>query len=389
MPHRDAFPQIASALDDVLLAAVDAGAVPHVVAVVADRDGIVYEGSAGELGGRPPTARTPFQIKSMTKLVTSVLALQLAERGHLDLDTPVRSLLPEFADLQVLDGFDGDTPRLRPPATEATVRHLSAQTVGSGYWFWYADIRRYEKLTGQPNVGSGDPAVFRAPLLADPGTRWIYGTGHDWLGRVVEAVTGTSLDTALEQHLTGPLGMSDTAFVLDESRQAAASPLHVPGPDGTWAAVGHALIERPWSSGGDGLHSTPRDHARFQRALLRGGELDGTRILSPAGVEEVFTSQIGDAAVPPEIPTTEPGITATFRPGPGRTWGHGLLLNVDDVPGGRRAGSGGWYGLFNTAFWIDRTSGVSAAVYTSTLPFVAEGAWTLFTGVEEALYASL
>jgi CubicO group peptidase (beta-lactamase class C family) len=113
-------PATATAVDEVLSAAVETGAVPHVVAIIADRDGIVYEGSAGDLGGWPPTARTPFQIKSMTKLVTSVLALQLAEQGRLDLDAPVRSLLPEFADLQVLDGFDGDTPRLRPPTTEAS-----------------------------------------------------------------------------------------------------------------------------------------------------------------------------------------------------------------------------------------------------------------------------
>jgi methyl acetate hydrolase len=207
---------------------------------------------------------------------------------------------------------------------------------------------------------------------------------------VVDAAHGEGHDAVLEQNLTGPLGMHCTAFTLDEARQAAESPLHVRMPDGTWTAVGHALLDRPWWSGGDALHSTPEDYVRFQRALLRGGELDGTRILNPAGVEEIFTAQIGDATLPTEIPTREPGVSDTFRPGPGRTWGHGLMLNIHDVPGGRRAGSGGWYGLFNTAFWIDRASGVCAAVYTSTLPFVtADGPWKLFTDAEEALYSHL
>lgn len=104
--------------------AVDAGAVPHVAAIVADRDRVIYEGGmgpriAGE-AGEPVTTSTVFHIMSMTKIVATAAALQQVERGQLDLDAPVADYLPQFAEVQLLDGFDGDTPRLRAPASRAT-----------------------------------------------------------------------------------------------------------------------------------------------------------------------------------------------------------------------------------------------------------------------------
>ena len=118
---------MSAGIDSVLQAAVDAGAVPNVVAMAADTSGPIYEGAAGPraVGASDPvTPDTMFRIASMTKIVTTTAALQLVERGKLDLDAPVDQYLPEFADLQVLEGFDGDEPRLRAPATRATVRHL-------------------------------------------------------------------------------------------------------------------------------------------------------------------------------------------------------------------------------------------------------------------------
>jgi CubicO group peptidase (beta-lactamase class C family) len=121
-------------IDAVLHGAVARGAVPHVAAIAADRDGILYEGGAGpRIAGEsddPVGTSTQFRIMSMTKMVCTVAALQQVERGVLDLDAPVATYCPEFADLQVLEGFDGDTPRLRPPRSQATVGQLVTHTSG-------------------------------------------------------------------------------------------------------------------------------------------------------------------------------------------------------------------------------------------------------------------
>jgi methyl acetate hydrolase len=382
-----------SAIDKVLSTAVDGGAVPHVAAIAADRDGIIYEGGAGVRiageGGAAVTTATQFRIMSMTKIVATAAALQLKESGRLDFDAPVAQFCPEFADLQVLDGFDGDTPRLRAPRTQATVHHLVTHTSGLGYWFFDADLARFEQLTGTPNV-LGGAGAFGAPLLHDPGERFTYGINTDWLGKVVEAVTGQGLDVVIKENITGPLGMDDTMFLLDEGRTANAVTVHVPGEGGGWASAGELLPQQPdWWAAGHGLYSTPRDYIRFERALLRGGELDGARILKPETVDEAFTNQIGDLDFPAAIPTADPPITGPFNAGPGWKWGYGLLLNTADVPGGRRAGTGAWAGLFNTHFWVDRTSGICASIYTNSLPFVTPEAFALYGEFEQALYAAL
>jgi methyl acetate hydrolase len=385
----------ASAIDNVLRDAVAAGAVPHVAAIAADRDGIIYEGGAGvRIVGEsddPVTTSTQFRIMSMTKMVCTATALQQLERGQLELDAPVDTYCPEFADVQVLEGFDADTPKLRPADSRATVRQLVTHTTGLGYWFWSPELVQFEKVTGVPNVVPGSAEAFKAPMLADPGTRFVYGINIDWLGKVVEAVAGTTLDVVVKENVTGPLGMGDTMFRLDAPRIDNCVTLHVRGEDGAWVSAGEILNQNPdWWPGGHGLYSTPRDYIRFERALLRGGELDGERILQQETVDAAFTNQIGDLDFPADIPTADPPITDALRVGPGWKWGYGLALNTEDVPGRRRAGTGSWAGLFNTHFFVDRTTGICASIYTNSLPFVTEHeAWKLYGDFETALYASL
>ncbi|WP_404352385.1 beta-lactamase family protein [Phycicoccus jejuensis] len=382
------------AIDAVLAAAVERGAVPHVAAIVADADGVFYEGGAGvRIQGEsedPVTTWTQFRIMSMTKMVATTCALQQKERGELDFAAPIEEYVPEWADVQVLDGWDGDTPRLRAPATKATVHQLVTHTTGLGYWFWNEDLVRFEAATGTPNVVPGSMDAFKAPLTTDPGTAFVYGINTDWLGRVVEAVAGATLDVVVKEHVTEPLGMHDTMFRLDAGRTEKLVTVHVPG-DGGWTSAGEILNQEPdWWAGGHGLYSTPRDYIRFERALLRGGELDGTRILHQETVDDAFRSQIGDIPFPEEIPTADPATTDTLHVGPGWTWGYGLMINTQDVPGRRRAGSGAWAGLFNTHFWVDRTTGICASIYTNSLPFITENdAWRTYGEFEEAVYAAL
>ena len=166
--------------------------------------------------------------------------------------------------------------------------------------------------------------------------------------------------------------------------------MHVKGEDGTWKSIGEILNQSPdWCAGGHGLYATPRDYIRFERALLRGGELNGVRILQQSTVNAAFTNQIGDLDFPAEIPTADLAASCTFRAGPGHKWGYGLLLNTEDRPGMRRAGSGAWAGLCNTHFWVDRTTGICASIYSNFLPFVTPEAVKLYNDFEKALYTSL
>jgi len=381
-----------SDIDQVLQDAVAKGAVPNVVAIAADRSGIIYEGAAGPraVGAADPvTLDTHYRIMSMTKMVATVAALQQVERGTLDLSAPVEQYRPEFAQLQVLDGFDGDTPRLRPPASKATVKQLITHTAGLGYWFWNADLVRWEAATGTPNVLSGSNVVFGAPLVADPGTRFEYGINTDWLGKVVEAASGLALDVAVKEGITGPLGMDETSFAPSGEQRADLVPVHLQGEDGTWAASEIELaLEPEYYAGGHGLHSTPHDYVKFQRVLLGGGELDGARILQESTVDAAFTNQIGDLEFPASIRAADPASSADFNAGPGHKWGYGLLLNTEDAPGRRRAGSGAWAGLCNTQFWVDRTAGITGAVYTQSLPFVKPAVLQVYVDFETALYAA-
>src|SRR5689334_24591638 len=137
-----------SAIDKVLRDAVDSGGVPHVAAIAADRDGVIYAGAAGPRAvgeSDPVSVDSLFRIMSMTKMPATVAALQQVEQGNLDLDAPVASYCPEFAEIQVLEGFDGDTPRLRPPARQATVKNLVTHTSGLGYWFFSDDLIKWER----------------------------------------------------------------------------------------------------------------------------------------------------------------------------------------------------------------------------------------------------
>jgi len=156
-----------SAIDKVLRNAVDSGGVPHVAAIAADRDGVIYQGAAGPRAvgeSDPVTVDTLFRIMSMTKMPCTVAALQQVEQGNLDLDAPVTDYCPEFAEIQVLTGFDGDTPVLRPPARPATVKNLVTHTSGLGYWFWSEDLVKWESVTGRSRTWWPDrPPVSRHP----------------------------------------------------------------------------------------------------------------------------------------------------------------------------------------------------------------------------------
>jgi methyl acetate hydrolase len=380
-----------NAIDGLLEGAVADGALPGVVAVAGDRDGVSYEGAFGGLsvdGDEPARADTMMRLASMTKAITSVAALQLIERGSLQLEQPAAEVLPAFGKLQVLDGFDGETPRLRPPARQATIRQLLTHTAGLGYWFSDADLLRYHELFGIDPITCQRSMLDDVPLIADPGTRWQYGTNTDWLGQVIEAVSGQDLAAYCEQHIFAPLAMTDATFSPSEEQRARMMALHARTPDGGLTLSSIELPREPeFFSGGAGAYATAGDYLRFMRALLRGGELDGERILAPETVELAFSDHLNGAPLPEIMRSTIPELTNDVPSVPLRQgWGLGFRLMLEDIPGMRRAGTGDWAGLFNCYYWIDRATGVAGALLTQVLPFFDLSVLQTAIGFEAAVY---
>jgi CubicO group peptidase (beta-lactamase class C family) len=183
--------------------------------------------------------------------------------------------------------------------------------------------------------------------------------------------------------------MLDTSVKMTAEQRARSVPVHMRNEDGSFAITVMDFPQEPefWA-GGHALYSTAADYLRFERMLLGGGVLDGTRILQPKTVDEAFRNQIGDLDFP-KLKTSDPILTLDVDLGPNLKWGLGLLLNTTQQPGMRAAGSGAWAGLFNSHFWIDRQTGVAACLLMQLLPFFDPRAVELYVGFEQALYANL
>ena len=384
---------LSSGVEGILNQAVENSTVPGAIFALTNPDGEIQEVTAGTLGidnDDPVTTSTMFRLMSMTKALTSVGALQLIEQGELGLEQEVASVRPEFAEIKVLDGFDGDRPRLREPKRQATIKHLLTHTAGHGYAFGNAELLRYHEATGVPNELSGLRASLGKPLIADPGTVWNYGINTDWLGQVIEAVSGQDLAAYLEEHVFRPLGMSDTTFAPTDEQSSRMMQLHARTPDGGLALMEWPVPEPEFWPGGHGASGTAGDYARFMTALMRGGELDGARILSPETVDLMFTDQLGGIPVPTEIKSAMPELSNdVISPPFSQGFGLGLHVFTEDLPGMRRAGSGDWSGLCNCYYWIDRTSGVAGAFLTQVLPYFDARILETALGIEQAVYAEL
>jgi methyl acetate hydrolase len=382
-------------LQETLDAMVADRAVPGAVGVLADRSGVIFEGAAGVRNaatGAPMEVDTEFLIASMTKLVTGVAVLQLVERGRLDLDATVASLVPEFEVLDVLEGFDGDEPVLRRPRGAATVRQLLTHTSGLGYAAWHPGLQRFNELTGARELACAERAAFtEMPLIADPGVEFNYSTSIDWAGLVVEAVSERTLDVYWREEILEPLGMASTLVLLDDAVRARSAAVHLRGEDGAWEASDIDLyqpgVEPEFFAGGHCLYATAGDILTLQRALLAGGALDGVRVLEEATVAEMFRDHLGPIAIRP-FPAAQPAVTVAVDLGPGVTWGLGQCVTREREDGLRHAGSGGWIGLFNTEYWIDPAAGLAGGIYTSTLPFYDATVIAAMRAFEKACYAA-
>jgi CubicO group peptidase (beta-lactamase class C family) len=380
-----------SELDKVIGEAVSQQDAPFLVGMVGNAGGVTWSGTAGDRSpGKAATVDTVFRIFSMTKAIGSTAAMILMDRGKLSADTVVETILPEFAELKVLEGFGADGPKLRAPRTKATVRHLATHTSGLVYEFWNTEVPRYMEATGSPSILSGQAVALRYPLQFEPGERWDYGIGIDWLGRVVEKVDGRSIDRFCREEIFDPLRMPDTRFEVEEHMASRLAAVKIRGEDGKFGDFEIAPPSKPEFYGmGHALYSTAPDYMRFLRMYLNKGALDGARILSEKGLEAMLANQIGNIPIPC-LKTAVAAITADAEFFPGKRKSHSMaFMRFDeDIPGMRSAGSQGWAGVLNTHFWLDPKANLAGVLMTQSLPFVEPRFVAAYEKFERAAYRS-
>jgi CubicO group peptidase (beta-lactamase class C family) len=386
---------VASDIDRVLVRAVETGIVPGVVALAADDDGVIYAGAFGarEVGAAAGMSLdTVMWIASMTKAVTSVAALQLVEQGRIDLDEPLGERIAALASLQVLEGFDDrGAPRLRATRRPVTLRQLLTHTAGFAYHIWHAETQRYLEYAGIPAIGECQTATLATPIVFDPGERFEYGINIDWVGRIVEHLSGQSLEDYFREHIFAPLRMNDSGFLLRPEQRPRLASLHERQPDGSLAVTEFEMSQQPeFFMGGGGLYSTGSDYLRFIRMLLGAGRLDGARVLRSETVAEIGKNQIGDLSIG-KTTTVLPASSNDFEffPGLEKKWGLASMITMEDAPTGRSAGSLAWGGLANTYYWIDPGKRVAGVLLTQILPFADPGVLDLLARFERGIYASL
>jgi len=402
-------------VNELLKTATEAKRVPGIAAIALDKQGkVLYKGSYGsatdinDTSSPRFTPATPTTIWSLTKLVTSIAALQLLESGKItSLDDPVEKYAPAYGEIQLLTGWtsDGDDgePILQTPKTKATIRHILTHTAGSGYDWLDGDLKRYfawrERTQGVKFTGR-KTADLRPPFVFEPGAKWAYGSNIEWVAWVVEAITGQNIDAYFQEHIFKPLGLTSTGGPWQFKNEAA---LHFRTPDGTLVVLPEQEQEKspqdaPLQSwGGHYLISTAEEYAQILLAVLNDGThpVSQTRLLEPETVKTyLFTDQIpqvigpagsGDVGVL-QTQTAFVSNDGELLPGVRKGWTTGLMYNIDHVPGGRKAGSGAWAGISNHYYWVDPSSGKLGLVLTSVLPFMDKEVLDVVDQFEKCVY---
>ena len=389
-------------IDAALRRATDTGAVPGVVAMATDGKDIIYQGAFGERtlttssggassgdGGLSMQLDTVFWIASMTKAITATCCMQLVEQGSLHLDDDLGPLVPALAAPKVLEGFDAaGKPILRPAKGAITLRRLLTHTAGFAYDMWNTDMLAFAQQSSVPRTATFVKPEDCLPLAFDPGQRWAYGVNIDWAGRALEAVTGQSLDAYMQANVCQPLGMNSTGYLLRPEISARLAGMHQRHPDGQLEPIAYDPPMDPAGFlGGGGLYGSAGDYIRFIRMMLNHGTLDGVQVLKPETVALMGQNHMGDLDVEP-MRTAMPTLsnTADFWPGMRKKWGLSFLINTEDVPGGRAAGSLCWGGLRNTYFWIDPARQVGGTIMTQILPWADPTVLGLYDDLERGVY---
>jgi CubicO group peptidase (beta-lactamase class C family) len=379
---------------------VDDGRLPGWLVLVSRRGRVVHLATCGQRdleAGLPVEADTRFRIYSMTKPLTSVAAMMLYEEGAFGLKDPVHRFIPSFADVRVYRSGPASDPVTDPAAQPVRLWHLLTHTAGLTYGFHCAHpVDAAYRAAGFEWVapegrGLADccDAWAGLPLLFEPGSEWNYSVATDVLGRVIEVVSGQPLDRFLHQRIFGPLGMGDTGFWVEGAAAGKLAALYGPAPGGGRVVrndqLGSRALRRPAClAGGGGLVSTAGDYHRFTQALVRGGELDGVRLLGTRTLAYMTRNHLPGGA---DLESFGRRLFAetTFD---GVGFGLGFAVLLDPVANKVLSGPGelAWGGAASTFFWVDPAEQLTVIFLTQLLP---SGTYPLRSELRQLVYQAL
>jgi CubicO group peptidase (beta-lactamase class C family) len=372
------------------------------ISILVAREGKVahlsHQGNSAFDGGFALNDEAIFRIYSMTKPVTSVALMMLVEQSKLTLQDPVSKFIPSLKDLRVFDQGTAQDYTTRKPAREMTVHDLLTHQSGLTYDFMmshpvdalYRNSKdlgvRTEHLTLEQVVDQ----LADFPLVFDPGTQWNYSVSTDVVGRLVEIVSGQSLDAFFEDHIFKPLGMHDTSFTIaDDKRHRlthnyARSPITgktslADSPEKTLYAPGRTFL-----SGGGGLLSTVSDYHKFIDMLRLGGSTKSARILSRKTVAYMTSNHL------PNNETLMDRASGSFSEvsygGTGFGLGFSTVIAPNYTATVSSLGNFSWGGLASTFFWVDPVEDMSVILMTQLMP---SGTYPLRPQLTQLVYAAL
>lgn len=362
---------------DVTHSYVDEGRLAGTSVIVARQGEIVYRdryGMADLENDRKIEDDTIFRIYSMTKPIASIALMQLVEQGKVLLSNPVSRYIPAFKDARVFVSGTPDDYKTEEPRHPVTVHDILTHMSGLSTGFQGGIVGEIYRKAG---LGFGFRGLTleeycdklaSLPLAYHPGERWLYSSATDVVGRVVEVVSGQSLDEYLQQNIFEPLRMEDTAFWVPEEKSDRLAECYT-RRDRKLVPFETNYSKRPkLLSGAGGLVGTVDDYHRFASALVRGGELDGARIIGRKTLDYMTMNHLpGDVDLATHA-FSEGDASETAMPGVGFGLGFGVVI---DPPANRSLASHGeymWGGAASTAFWVDPIEEISVVFMTQLFP---------------------
>jgi CubicO group peptidase (beta-lactamase class C family) len=359
---------------------VDEGRLPGTSVLVARRGQVVYRdvyGMADVDRGRKLADDTIFRIYSMTKPITSIALMQLVEQGKVLLTNAVSRFIPAFADAKVYVSGTPDDYQTEPASRDITIHDIFTHMSGLSTGFQPGPVGGIYRDAGlgfgmRPKMDLEEYCNLLGsfPLVFHPGTRWLYSSATDVVGRVVEVVSGLPLDQYFAKNIFLPLGMTDTAFWVPEDKRDRFCTNYIRSADGLQETD---TIERsPYFKpprvfmGAGGLVGTVEDYHRFAACLVNGGELNGTRIIGRKTLQYMTTNHLPGGVDLQAMGGT--GASETAMPGVGFGLGFGVVI---DPAANRSLASVGeymWGGAASTAFWVDPVEEVTVVFMTQLVP---------------------
>lgn len=336
-------------------------------------------GRADVASDRPLADDAIYRIYSMTKPITSIALMQLYEQGQVLLEDPVSAYIPEFAEMQVFTGGTPTAPKVRPAQTAMTVKDVLTHASGLTYGFFFQN--NLDAMYREDGLGDfqlpdytleeGMRRLATKPLAFDPGTAWNYSMSTDVCGRLVEVISGMGLDEYFAEHITGPLGMADTAFHVPADKKHRFTSNYALTPEDPLLIVdsfdASPYLSPPvFLSGGGGLVGTVDDYQRFVDMLLNGGELDGRRIIGRKTLEYMTINHLPEGKTLNELGQSL--FSEAVMEGMG--FGLGFSTLVDPARNGAVSSGGefAWGGAASTAFWVDPAEEITCVFMTQLMP---------------------